>query len=227
MLKKRQHRDKANEGVQARDDDDESSQIRTDKQKKEDAFNRFDGQSIRRSELYEGIRGNRNPFDEANNANVTRNPLWMKQAEVEEEPLELQFWEAPNKGQVERDDDEVITDRAYDPAIDSFPKEESNQNDLRDEIPALTVATPGASPFATPKRAPTQHHSELPSQISGLIELSDLKAASPSGTSPSADDFTRSPKGRTHPRHHRVKSHDDNDDNASPRGSPKPERDDD
>jgi len=214
QIKKKHHKDKANQGVEHRDED-ESSEVRSDKQKKEDEINYFEGKEIRRSELYEGVRGNRNPFDETANADITRNPLWMKQAEVEEEPLELQFWQAPNKGQVERDDDEVVTDRSYDPALNSAPKEEKEQDDGVNP-PALGLATPGVSPSATPRRSNVDQH------LQSAIELADLKSmpGSPSGVEPTADDFVK--KGVSpHPRgHRRIKSHDDDE------IAPKPERDD-
>jgi len=178
-------------------------------------LNYFEGQSIRREELYEGMRGNRNPFDEANQAEITRNPLWMKQAEVEEEPMELQFWEAPNKGQVERDDDEVITERSYDPALNSAPKEDSMQHL---DMPPLAQATPGASPMATPRKdRPASDPVLVSKQITDAIEMADLKnipqspsnPQSPSIEHPSAADFA-TPRGEPR-KHRRIKSHDDED----------------
>jgi len=211
--KKRQQRDKANEGVDVRGEDDESSEVRTEKQKKEDTLMVFEGQSIRRTDLYEGVRGNRNPFDETADADTKiRNPLWMKQAEVEEESIELQFWQAPNKGHVERDDDEVITDRAYDPAINSVPKEENQHDDIP---PALTLATPVASPQSTPRK-PLKN---LSSSISDVLELSNLPGSLSTSSSTNPKGGSNTKRG-----HRRIKSHDDED---SELGTHKPQRDDD
>jgi len=89
----------------------------------------FTHYSIRRSELYEGLRGNRNLFDTVDDTTVTlRNPLWMKQKEVEEPPLELEFWQDPAKHQAQRDDDEVVGDRAYDPDFGNVPKLERDES---------------------------------------------------------------------------------------------------
>jgi len=80
--------------------------------------NLFAGHSIRRSELYEGLRGNRNLFEvPLSMANTVRNPLWLKEQEVEEAPMELEFWQAPEKAKVQRDDDEVLPPRVYDPSL--------------------------------------------------------------------------------------------------------------
>jgi len=48
--------------------------------------------------------------------------------EVEEEPLELEFWQNPERGKVERDDDEVVSDRTYDPDFGKPPRLEHDDN---------------------------------------------------------------------------------------------------
>jgi len=57
--------------------------------------------------------------------------------EVEEEPLELEFWQNPEKGKVERDDDEIISDRAYDPDFGKPPKLERDENPGELEMESL------------------------------------------------------------------------------------------
>jgi len=204
-------RDKANQGVSAHANEDESSQVRSEKQKKEDELMKFEGQSINRSDLYEGVRGNRNPFEEVATSGIVRNPLWMKQKEVEEEPAELQFWQAPNRGQVERDDDEVA-DHSYDPNVDSnAPPPETEMfglgkknDDDDDQPPALALATPQQTPRKQPKTlasiaSPSMTEEKGNSFVDPVNSMEDGTFAAPNEV----------PAGRRG--HRRIKSHDDDD----------------
>jgi len=80
--RKRDKRRQANEGKKEKEEISKSGKevSQTSQERQMEEHDNKDIFSIRRSDLYEGVRGNRNLFDKDDlGATIMRNPLWMKE----------------------------------------------------------------------------------------------------------------------------------------------------